>query len=90
MHQTLARQVTEGTMDRFEVNNLGQFDTVQFTTRYFTSHRDDPLGTAIPFDRSMDPKGVVATMLNDSFFHGEDNQVLYYMLKYSDDDSIPQ
>jgi hypothetical protein len=61
-------------------------DMVEFSTRYFTSHHDDPNGNAIPFNRHTDPHGVLSRMSNSRYFHGEDNQVLYYTLEHSGDE----
>ncbi len=44
------------------------------------SHRDDPLGAAMPFDHAVDPKGILTSMIADGYFHNADNKVLYYCL----------
>ena len=85
LHQTFARQVPEGHMEPLTLGQFLQFDTVEFSTCYFTSCRDDPNGAAMPFSQSMDPNGVLASMPNDKYFHGEDNKVLYYILKDNDE-----
>jgi hypothetical protein len=77
-------------MEPFALGQFHHFDTVEFATRYFTSRRDDPNGTALPFDRSTDPNGVLSGMSDNKYFHGEDNKVLYYVLKSVDDNSHPR
>jgi hypothetical protein len=84
LHQMFARQVPEGDMEPFTTGKFHHFDTVEFATRYFTSRRDDPDGTEMPFDQSVDPNGVLSRMANNKYFHGEDNQVIYYILKQVD------
>ena len=81
LHQMLARQVPEGAMEQYTVGHVNGFDTIQLSTRYFTSRRDDPVNPQVPFDRLVDPKGFLASSSNEAYFHGEDNRVLYYMLK---------
>jgi hypothetical protein len=44
------------------------------------SHRDDPLSVAMPFDHAINPKGTLASMIEDGYFHGADDKVLYYHL----------
>ena len=77
-------------MEPLTLGQFREFDMVEFATRYFTSRRDDPNGTEIPFDWRTDPNGVLARMPNNKYFHGEDNKVLYYVLKYLDDESPPR
>ncbi|KIM72038.1 hypothetical protein PILCRDRAFT_82231 [Piloderma croceum F 1598] len=91
LHQTFLRQVPEGNMEPLTLGQFRQFDTVEFATRYFTSRRDDPNGTEMPFDQSTDPNGVLARLANNKkYFHGEDNKVLYYALKHVNDKSPPR
>ena len=87
LHQILARQVSEGAMEPFMSSQFGQFEAVEFSTRYFTSRRDNPCGIATPFDTFTDRNGILAGMSNDKYFHGEDNKVLYYTLRYDDEGS---
>jgi hypothetical protein len=71
-------------MEPLEFSQFHGSDTVEFSTRYFTSRHDDPNGNAIPFNRYTDPHGVLSRMSNSRYFHGEDNQVLYYTLEHND------
>jgi len=81
LFQIFARQVPEGAIEPLNLGHFGQYGVVEFSTRYFTSRRDDPHGEALPFDRYTDPKGILAKMSNPKYFHGEDNKVLYYALQ---------
>jgi hypothetical protein len=80
LHQVLARQVPAGDMEPFSSSTALSYPSIEFGTRYFTSRRDDPLSVAMPFDRAIDPKGILASMIEDGYFHGADNEVLYYHL----------
>jgi hypothetical protein len=82
LHQIFARQVPEGDMEPLTLGQFRHFNTVELTTRYFTSRQDDPNGAEIPFDQTTDPNGILSCMSNSKYFHGEDNRVLYYILKY--------
>ena len=74
-----SRQVPDGDMEPLALGRFHNFDTVEFTTRYFTSRRDDPNGVEMPFDQSTDPNGALAQMANNKYFHSEDNKVIYYI-----------
>ena len=82
----LARQMSEGSMEPFTFGQVRQFNTLDISTRYFTSRYDDPLGQQIEFDPMVDPNGILASMPNGKYFHGEDNKVLFYILKPSGDE----
>ena len=66
-------------MEPFSSSTVLCYLSIEFGTRYFTSHRDDMLSAAMPFDRAIDPKGILASMIEDGYFHGA-NEVLYYHL----------
>ena len=89
LHQILAQQVSEGAMEPFTFSQVGHFDTLDFSTRYFTSCNDDPLGEPIRFEHAVDPNGILASMPNSKYFHGEDNQVLYYVLELIGENKEP-
>jgi hypothetical protein len=82
--------VPEGDTEPFTLGQFCHFNTVEFATHYFTSQRDDSNGATLPFDQSTDPNGVLSHMSNNKYFHGEDNQVLYYTLKATNDESPPR
>jgi hypothetical protein len=80
MHLMLSRQVPEGLMEPYTASSFQEYSAIEAGTRYFTARRDDPQGAAIPFDSAVDPKGLLSSMANDRYFHGQDNKVLYYCL----------
>ena len=81
LFQIFSHQVPEGAIEPLDFGHFGQYAVIEFSTRYFTSRHDDPHSDALPFDRSMDPKGILANISNPKYFHGEDNKVLYYILQ---------
>ena len=78
LNRILARQVPEGALDAYVPGNILNYSTIDVGTRYFTSRKDDPTGALIAFDRSVDPRGILTAMNDSSYFHGQDNEVLYY------------
>ena len=80
LQQLLARQVPDGAMEPFAPGSFSNFKSVSLSTRHFTSRREDPFSTAVRFSPLVDPKGIMASMSTDDYFHGEDNEVLYYSL----------
>jgi hypothetical protein len=53
---------------------------MDIATRYYTSRREDPTGTGIPFLSEVDPNGTLQAMVMDDHFHSIDNQVLFFTL----------
>jgi hypothetical protein len=90
LHQAFARQVSEGAMDPFSMGQYGRFNMINFSTRYFTSRHNDPIGDMIPFNNTIDPKGILASMTNDAYFHGGDNKMMYFTLRHDGDGCPPQ
>ena len=74
-------------MDTFTQGRFLEHTTLDIGTRYFTSRKDDPVGPSMPFDHSVDPKGILASIVDDKYFYGSDNVVQYYSahLKSLDD-----
>ena len=78
LSQILSRQVPEGTMDIFTQGSFLEHPALNIGTQYFTSRKDDPVGPSAPFDHSVDPKGILTSIVNDKYFYGSDNIVQYY------------
>ena len=89
LSQILSRQVPEGNMDIFQHSNFLEYPALDIGTRYFTSRKDDPVGPSAPFDNSVDPTGILASIVDDKYFYGPDNIVLYHLAhKKTQDDPI--
>ena len=80
IHELFSRQFQERTLEKFKPDNFITYPSLNFSTRYFTSRRDDPSCIQIPFTSSVDPNGILSSMQNDIYVHTADNTVLYYML----------
>ena len=64
---------TQSSAFKFEASN-----------RYFTSKRDAPDMESIPISPLIDPRGILESLKNDEFLHGEENQVYYYQVCEND------
>jgi hypothetical protein len=77
----LSREFPEHTLEEFVPDKFITYPAINFGTRYFTSRREDPYGSIVPFLPGVDPKGILSSMQSDTYFHADDNMVLYYMLQ---------
>jgi hypothetical protein len=59
-----------GAMEPFAPGSFSNFKSVSLSTRHFTSRREDPFSTAVRFSPLVDPKGIMASMSTDDYFHG--------------------
>lgn len=76
-------------MDLLQHNNFLEHPALDIGTRYFTSRKDDLMGRSAPFDSSVDPKGILESIVDDKYFYGPDNMVLYYLAhRKTPDDAI--
>jgi len=80
IHTAFGRQVPEGELESIQTATFLDHPCVDIATRYYTSRREDPTGTTVPFSSDVDPNGILQAMVTDDHFHGVDNQVLYYTL----------
>jgi len=48
------------------------------SNRYFTSRRCDAQAASIPFDKDVDPEGILLGIAGADLIHCEENRVLYY------------
>jgi hypothetical protein len=80
IHEMFARHMPEGSLEAFSVPNMEHFPCMDFSTRYFTSRREDPMGEVVPFQKHVDPQSMLQSMSIGDLFHGQDNKVLYYTL----------
>jgi hypothetical protein len=84
IHELFASHMPEGSLEAFSIPNMEQFPCMDFSTRYFTSRREDPMGEVVPFQKHVDPKSTLQSISIGDLFHGQDNKVLYYTLLKDD------
>ena len=80
IHAAFGRLVPDGALEPFELPTFLNHPCMDIATRYYTSRREDPTGTVIPFALEVDPNGTLQAMATDDHFHGINNQVLYFTL----------
>lgn len=80
IHELFSRQFPERTLEEFKPDTFTTYSSLNFSTRYFTSRRDDPYCIQIPFTPPVDPNGILSSMETNVYVHTADNRVLYYML----------
>ena len=84
IHSAFKRYVPDGALEAFDPEEFLAHPCIDAATRVFTSRREDPIGTAVPFAHTVDPKGILQALVTDDHFHGTDNEVVYYKLIPSD------
>jgi hypothetical protein len=80
LHQKLGRHFPECAMLDFTTSTYTEYTALSIGTRYFTDRRHDKASYHIPFEHNVDPKGILSSMSNTRYFHGTDNEVLYFKL----------
>jgi len=78
IHSIFSRTFSEGAMEPLSPDSFIGYPRINISNRYFTSRRDNPFSTSIPFNEETDPKRVLANLANEHWFHGADNEVVYY------------
>jgi hypothetical protein len=74
------RNVPEGSLESWTLTTASTAKGSKFeaSNRYFTSKRDAPNMESIPISPLVDPRGILESLKNGDFFHGEENEVCYY------------
>jgi hypothetical protein len=78
IHGMFSRTFSEDAMEPLSPDSFLGYPCINISNHYFTSQQDDPFSTSIPFDEETDPKRVLANLANEHWFHGADNEVVYY------------
>lgn len=78
IHVAFMNNFPDDTLDQWQYGDFAGFKTLDAQTRYF-DHRSVSAEQAeiIPFDKLIDPQGVLRSMIGDGFYHGVDNHVDY-------------
>lgn len=78
IYAMLSREVPPNTLEAYKTEQYRNYSCLNIYNRYFTSRRDDPTGMSVDFGDDVDPRGILASLLTNGLFHGEDNKVLYF------------
>ena len=79
------RNVPEASLESWALTaSTNQGSALEASNRYFTSKRDAPDMESVPISPLIDPRGILESLKNDEFLHGEENQVYYYQVCEND------
>ncbi|TFK59782.1 hypothetical protein BDN72DRAFT_864879 [Pluteus cervinus] len=78
MYPMFCRQFPEGRLTATFMSGTN----LTFSNRFFTKRSEAGQLGSVPFERSVDPKNVLAQMLNSTLIHTEENQVKYYIRQH--------
>jgi hypothetical protein len=65
-------------MEVLHSSQYGDFVSLDASNRYFTPKRDAKNMAHVPFDRLVDPQGILENMATAGYVHGDENIVKYY------------
>lgn len=76
------RNVPEASLESWSLTTASMAEGTAFeaSNRYFTSKRDAPDMEPVPISPMIDPRGILESLKNGEFVHGEENQVCYYQV----------
>jgi hypothetical protein len=72
-------------LEALHASQHGDFVSLDASNRYFTPKRDAKNMTHVPFDRLVDPQGILENMASTGYVHGEENVVSYYARRVEED-----
>lgn len=83
LHELFDRHFEENKLEKWGDQHTDVDDVLEASNRYLTPKKDVPIGQSVPFNKYMDPKGILEEMLGegDGFVHTEDNVVEYFEQK---------
>lgn len=73
------RQFPDTKLEGWNTSTHAGHPSLDVTNRYFTPKRDAPEMQHVPFDKAVDPHGILEDMAKSGYTHGEENEVLYYI-----------
>lgn len=89
IHITFANNFPDDMVDQWCYGDFAGFKTLEAQTRYFDRRSTSSEQTeSVPFDKLMDPDGVLQSMIGDGFYHGADNHVDYKSRMISPEGSV--
>jgi hypothetical protein len=74
------RVLKDGLLERWQPSFYGGQAAFDTSNRYFSSRRQNPFGTSVPFHEMVDPEGILADMGRNDLMHCEENEVNYFKL----------
>ncbi|KZT23147.1 hypothetical protein NEOLEDRAFT_1070042, partial [Neolentinus lepideus HHB14362 ss-1] len=80
----IGRSFKEGVLLKWEPIDGDVRPTLSIMNKYFTSTRFTQKNNTVPFDKVVDPRGILTKLQDEKFIHTEDNQVTYYKVIVAD------
>ena len=74
----LKRQFPEGQLEDWTAGEFRGHCALGVSNRYFTPTKDAPNMEHIPFEKAVDPQGILENMTKAGYIHCEENVVQYY------------
>jgi hypothetical protein len=79
LYALFSRSVAQGKLQSCTaVSSFQNHASMGIYNRYFTPRKNDLHGVEKTFSPDIDPTGVLAKLIDASFYHGEDNDVAYF------------
>ena len=78
IHALLGHEFPDGFLHEFEADKFMEYGCINLAKQYLTFCCDNPYSVSVPFPSAVDPNGCLTSMCTDSYFHGADNDVLYF------------
>jgi hypothetical protein len=89
IHVAFANIFPDDMLDHWQYGDCAGFKTLEAQTRYFDRRSASAQQIeAIPFDKLIDPEGVLQSMIGEGFYHGLDNHVDYKSRVISPEGSV--
>ncbi|TFK51926.1 hypothetical protein OE88DRAFT_1612848, partial [Heliocybe sulcata] len=88
IHRHMSRFFKDGAMQAWAPSDLQGHPAINIKSRYFSSTRDLGNPSSIPFDKRLDPNGILTNLVDDKWVHTQDNVVDYCQAKETEDGSI--
>jgi len=87
IHLMIERHFVDGSLEQPVTDMFKNYKCINLATRYFTA-RGNNTTQAIPFSVDVDPKGILAAMAKDKYFHGPENEVKYFRMDASSESQL--
>lgn len=86
VYQIFERSFPDGALQFPSTDKYGEYDSINLTTRYLSSRKDDPITPALPIPTYIDPHNSLSAIDKTRYFYGPENEVQYF--HFSDTDII--
>jgi hypothetical protein len=89
VYDIFQRQFADGKLEGWTPSKFGRHKALDMSNRYFTPKRDAPEMEHVPFDKLVDPHGILENMVQSGYVHGEEN-IVHYFIREAGEDGVQQ